>query len=105
MQLSRYVHFAEDPSGEGVYLFSATTCGLALLEPQTAALLKSGDIDAIPEETRQELIEGGALVPDSAEERGSLLMNVIKRMVGHRDRLLLSLLPTTACNFRCPYCC
>jgi len=104
MRLSRYVHFAENPNGNGAYLFSGISKGLAMLEPETVRLLQSGDFDELREDIIQELVEGRVLIPDSTDERGHLLMSVLRQMVGSGEHLSLTLLPTTTCNFACPYC-
>jgi len=104
MKLSRYAHFADSTIGKSVYLMSFLTMGLAELEPHFADLVKQGRFSDLPPHIRDDLVDADLLVPESRDERGEPLVRLLRSMVHWGDHLALTVVPTTACNFACPYC-
>lgn len=68
---------------------------------QLFSMKTSGDI--VCPELAEELVKGGMLVEDDCDEYETLLLK--SRITRFSNSFLaLTIAPTTACNFACPYC-
>lgn len=65
--------------------------------------IKENRIEDIDAETIKELLKLGIIVPNNIDEFETIKENYIKYR-NAKDTLLITLIPTFMCNFRCPYC-
>lgn len=87
-------------------LFNGLYSALDVVDRETADILRSGDVSALPFALRERLTQRGHITRrDEAGEAADarLLGRIWNRLVGFSATGPV-LLPTYNCNFRCPYC-
>lgn len=97
---SRYTIAVEGDAGETL-LFN-TACGaFAALDATCAQAYENGTCDA---QLEQRLARAGFLTDATPDEELEALRARFERQRHDHAELALSLVPTYACNYRCPYC-
>lgn len=97
----------EEPIEDGVLIYNTNSGGILRLDKENArkyyALSEQTDVDAENMLIKM-LMQGKMLVDKSGKEELEevLLENKMARYGG--DQIGLTIAPTMACNFRCPYC-
>lgn len=90
---------------DGLALFNTKSQALLMLnsEYKNKYIQICNDERPYPEDLAKELISGGMLVDAELNEYESLQVN--SRIARYSNRSLqLTIAPTLACNFACPYC-
>lgn len=103
MKSSEYNIYIQNSGNE--YAFNSITCAFAAVEPEFFEVLDSPDaVQAEPlKHLRQQMQFGGFLVDDDVDERFLLKMRSWQGKFSEHG-LGLTIAPTLACNFACPYC-
>ncbi len=98
MRKSRYTVVAKGENGEHLLYHTATGAFAALDDAAFA------DFEAAAGPAAQTLAQAGFLTELSAEEELVVQQATFDAARADRTALTLSLVPTYACNYRCPYC-
>jgi uncharacterized protein len=100
---SRYLRLI--PEGECVIAFSALSGGMVRLPPELAGVLTSGSSEALNTIAWDypELLCIGAMVDENVDERDLIRVRMGQARFGDPSPHV-TIVPTLACNFRCPYC-
>jgi uncharacterized protein len=96
---------------DDLYLYNALSGGFCRINDDAQEILDHCDLQSdvneianLPQETLDGLIEGSFLVDTDLDEFKLIKsLHIVNRFTNHNS-LSLTLLPTTACNFRCSYC-
>ncbi len=95
----------EIPYGEELLLYNIINQNFVSLDREYAYLYNNLK-ELAKEENReklQEFMDAGFIVEDTIDEKEAYIRNFhLSRW--YSRRLLFTIVPTTACNFRCPYC-
>lgn len=105
--LSRYTVLFRSLDGEALCYNSRSNCFLALSDGLYDYLQNSKDIDvnALPEEIGKLLLKMKAVVTDDEDATFLNRLQVENNIrIYSREHISLTLLPTSACNLKCPYC-
>lgn len=84
-------------------VFNTFSKGCVLLDDETYAAFERGEIYSEQDETARALNENGLLVEDDFDELAYLRYHN-HRIRYAKDYMSLTIAPTLACNFDCPYC-
>jgi len=98
MRQSRYTVVAEGDNGEHL-LYQAATGAFAVLDEAAFRDFREASGPQAPQ-----LAEAGFLTELSAEEELAAVQERFAAARADRSALTLSIVPTYACNYRCPYC-
>lgn len=91
--------------GDKTLLFNSRTCAFVLLSQKEQEILKRGIIlDQNDVEMLAELESGGFLLPDGKQQELKAMELSYHSSTHQSSHLGLTILPTLACNCRCPYC-
>lgn len=104
MKLSMYNILTENEDGTSILCNTHTSAVVALDQEHTKAykLLESGK-EISDQEMLTQMFQAGLLINDDMNEKEALLaMNKVCRFSD--SSLSLTIAPTLACNFKCPYC-
>ncbi len=89
--------------GEGIYLLNSATRAVARVDQDTYHAMSSTDLAHVPPHAQEALSRNGFLVDADVDEVG-LLKASYRRAREDQEYVFMTLLPTMACNFACPYC-
>lgn len=84
-------------------IFNSFTKANVIFEDKLFNRIKENKIEEIEPEIVKELLNLGMIVPNTVDEFQTIKENYIKYR-NTKDTLLITLIPTFMCNFRCPYC-
>lgn len=106
--ISKYTYLLSAPDGKFLVYNSRTNSFIKIEEElyRELELIKSGkDFDSLNEKTLKELVNHKVVITKSDEDNyyTSLKFNSYLRNFSQHT-LTLTLVPTTGCNFDCPYC-
>jgi len=92
----------------GVYLYNIFTTGLLELDDTFLPLVRNvfedpSQFDTFPEDGKRLLLENGFMVPGKVDELDMVKFRYRKSAFDNR-RLVVTMIPTKACNLACNYC-
>lgn len=101
----KIIYCVEQKVDEGYLLYNVLTRELILVSNKEIAALTSNSIDYL---FAQRLCEKWFIIPDNIDDR--TIQHIIRQKITPEERLwgskieLFTIMPTTDCNARCPYC-
>ena len=102
LKSSKYNIF-DTEDNESTVIYNTYSGNMICIDSKAYYYMKNGCFNAIEPNILNELIDGYFLVPDETDEEQ--MMNELRdKYIEHPKSLLLYLLPTEQCNFRCVYC-
>lgn len=108
MRLSKYNYYTKNKQNElllfntlsGTSSFIKISSGYS--EPVKQALCDESKISSLKKSVYNELVKNYYIIPDDMDEKAKLLSIYLSKVSD--SQLLLTLIPTEQCNFRCKYC-
>ena len=100
----KYSEFNFISEFENTYiLYNAMSGAVAKMPLETCNCVRKNDIDSLNENERNDMLKCGFIVSDNINEFEQY-EQLHQKALRNSNTLYLTIAPTLACNFRCPYC-
>lgn len=88
---------------DSLYIYNTFSGALIALDRTHAQLFRDPNRWSSDQSFMENMEKGGYLIADDTNER-DLIRRISETRRSSEDRLIYTIAPTLACNFRCPYC-